>query len=140
MTTPLRAALILVAMLGVGFAAFGLPRLLYPDYAPAVLPGGCAQSCVPRAIRHLKAQAAAGYKIRPEFSQVTSAYVLGDTPYHVQGTVVWRTLFGLPVAEAHVFGAGKNPELNLLNWALAWATFALVEGVLSTLLLKSLLA
>lgn len=143
MTRSGRTLLILLTMLGVGFAAFGLPQLLYRDYAPTALQGGCvywgSQPCTVAAIRRLKTQAARGYKLRPEFSQVTDLYLLGDTPNDVQGTVVWRTLFGIPVAERRIAGAGSTSGLNWLNWVLAWAIFLLVEGVLGILLFWGLL-
>ncbi len=155
-----------IAMLAVAIAAFVAPPCLFPDRLPttgqrawvdgsdawgptctvavATVPGGqvvyrrpCSQ--LPReALRRLKTQAAAPLKVRPGFRQVTAARMTGETPDDIEGTVVWRTVFGLPVGETRISGARWTHDHHQLNWWLAWGTLLLVEGALARLLYKQL--
>jgi hypothetical protein len=151
-------------MLGLGFAAFGAPRLIHRDALPEVgqrswLAGseGRRATCIVtttrgerlvydlacahmphEALRRLKAQATVGYTIPPALTQVTAARMIGETPNDVEGMVIWRTLFGLPVGTSPVVGYRHNYSLDFekhLNVALM---FLLAEGMLAVVLLRQL--
>ncbi|MBI4497337.1 MAG: hypothetical protein HY689_05505 [Chloroflexi bacterium] len=121
-----RALLVLVAMLSLGVAACGAPPLVYPDQAPGV----------PReALRRLKTQAGQPFKLRRlAYLQVTDAEMTGDTPDHVKGTVVFRTLFGIPFGVSSV----SSRDLNWSIPAVTWAVFLLAETVLGIVVLRRL--
>lgn len=98
-------------MAALAIAAFGVPILLFEDRADPEVSQ--------EAVRRLKTQATIGYEIRPLFHQVTDAHMTGPTPDHVEGTVVWRTLFGVPV--------GQRYDLNVVRWIGVWTVFLATE-------------
>lgn len=156
----------LVVMVGLAFMAFGLPRFIYQDVLPEVgqrswVDGSdvrgaictvttarqerlvysvpCAQ-IQREAIERLKRQGTVGYKIPPVLTQVTAARMIGETPEDVEGTVVWRTLFGISVGESWVnqHHSSHNLSLNINKHLGILLAFLLAEGALAGFLLSHL--
>lgn len=119
-----KTLLLLIAILGVGIVAF-VPPLLYRDRDTAV-PSS--------ALRQLKTEAARGYTIPPGFAQVIDARAHGQYPYRVEGTVVYRSLFGARVATAHSYNSATTYDVDGVMLLGLWGAFLLVEGTLSLLL------
>lgn len=129
-----------VAIFALGFAALFAPRLLLRDALPETPPGVCqrwgTRPCAPEAARRLKTQARARFDFPIGWGQVTEARLYGDTPDHVDGAVILRAPFGVPVAEVRLAGQETRQETRhvysgqLLNWPLAWGAFLLAEGAL----------
>ena len=111
------------AMLGLSFAAFAIPILVFPDQAPEVSK---------EALRRLRTQAAAGVEIAWLLSpQVVDARMVGPTPYHVEGRVVWRSLFGVVVGETTVTQHQSSYRWDTGKLALVWAVFLVTETLLA---------
>ena len=86
--------LIPASMLALAILAFAIPIFAYRD-VPGDVP--------PVTIRQLKVEARHMTKLPIVFQQVTAATAIGTPPANsAEGTVVWRTLFGIPVAEIHI--------------------------------------
>lgn len=119
--------LALVATLTLALVAFGAGPLLYQDQTDRTI------SC--EALRRLKTQLAAPYKVRPLVLQVTDAHMTGDTPDHVEGTAVWRTLFGIPVGEPQFAATGGHYDLDVSKWMAVWTIFLVTEGLLGSYVL-----
>lgn len=94
-TEQWRATLIIALMATWAFAAFAIPTYVFRDRAGAVPPVVFAQ---------LRNEAARAYTIPTGSMQVTDARASGPYPYHVEGTVVYRSLFGLPVGNTRNHG------------------------------------
>lgn len=121
----------LVAMLGLAVVAFGIGPLLHKDQIDP--------SVTPEAARRLKTQLALGYTIHPLVLQVTEARMTGNTPDHIEGTGVWRTLFGIPVGERRLAYKDERYNLDTRKWILVWGIFLLVEGALGAFILRRML-
>ena len=98
-------------MAALAIAAFGVPALWFEDRADP--------EASREAMRRLKTHETFGYKIRPLFYHVTDAHMTGPTPDHVEGTVIWRTLFGVSV--------GQRYDLNVAPWIGVWTMFLATE-------------
>jgi len=98
-------------MVALSIAAFGFPVFWFDDRADP--------DVSQEALHRLKTQATIGYEIQPLFYQVTDAHMTGPTPDHVEGTVVWRTLFGVPI--------GQRYDLNVARWIGVWTLFLATE-------------
>ena len=109
-------------MVTFAIAAFGIPVLWFQDRAEPNVSG--------EALHRLKTQTTADYELRPLFYQVTDAHMTGPTPDHVQGTVVWRTLFGIPV--------GQRYDLNTARWITVWTLFLGTELALGLVAIRRL--
>lgn len=109
-------------MIGVAIAAFGIPVFWFDDQASP----GVSDEALPR----LKTQETVGYKIHPLFYQVRQAHMTGPTPDHVEGSVVWRTLFGVSV--------GHRYDINVERWIAVWGAFLSIELGLGFLVLRRL--
>jgi hypothetical protein len=120
--------LAVMIMLGVVLAAFGIGPLVYKDHADPQVP--------PEALRRLKTQLSLDLKIRPLVLQVTEVHMVGDTPDAVEGTGVFRSLFGVPVGQIQIGGQNANHYFDSRKWMTTWVIFLLVEGALGTFVLR----
>lgn len=130
LTAKTKALLLIAAMAGLGIGALA-PPLLYRDQG-ADLPV--------IAIQQLKAEADRGYTIPPGVRQVIDGRAYGEYPYRVEGTVIYRSLFGLPVASARTYNSATAYELAGMKLLGVWVGFILAEGALGLLLCKYLFA
>lgn len=121
---PRDVQFILVAMLGLIVGAVAVPTLYYQDRAEP--------SVSDEALRRLKTQETLGYEIHPLFLQVAGARMTGPTPDHVEGTVVWRTLFGVDV--------GQRYDLDVGRWLAVWTAFLLAEFALGAYAVRRMVA
>lgn len=121
-----KAVILMVAMVGLGIGAL-VPPLLYREQdvdLPTI------------ALEQLKAEAGRGYPIPPGVMQVIEAQAYGEYPYEVEGTVIYRSLFGMRVAAARSYNNATTYELATMKLLGVWAGFILAEGVLCLLLYK----
>lgn len=81
-------------------------------------------------------EASHGYVIPPGVMQVIDIQAYGEYPYRVEGTVVYRALFGLPVASARSYNSATAYEFAGAKLGGLVVGFILVEGLLSLLLFK----
>lgn len=126
MPTVIRKVLLLVIVMVSLGAAFVSP-FLYRDQAtdtPAI------------ALAQLKNEAARGYLIPPGVIQVIDVQVYGEYPYRLEGTVIYRSLFGVRVASARFYNNATTYELAGMKLLGVWASFILAEGALGLLLYK----
>jgi hypothetical protein len=117
------------AMAVLATAAFGTAPLAHRDRVAGV---------PDEALRRLKVRAASTLKLPPLFSQVVDARMTGDSADHVEGTVVWRTVFGLRAGEIRVYGQHLTPRYEHRTTLAAWAAFLLTEAGLGVLLVRQL--
>lgn len=121
-----KIAVLLTAMLGLAIAAF-IPPLVSPRRADEV---------PPIAIQQLEAEASRGSVIPPGVMQITDIRARGDYPYQVEGTVVYRSLFGVVVASARYYNSATVYEFAAIKLIAIAAVFLLLEGGLAFSLLK----
>ncbi len=116
--------LIFLLMLGLVIAAFSLP-LLHTDQADA--------SVSAEALRRLKIQAVLPYGgLHPRSLQVTEAHMTGPTPDHIEETVVFRSLFGLPVGTVVIQSQDYHLNFDPDAWFGLWFGFVALEVTLGT--------
>lgn len=129
LTASRKALLLLIAMAGLAICAL-IPPLLYRDQDADVPPIALAQ---------LKAEATRGYTIPPGVMQVIDIRASGEYPYQVEGTVIYRSLFGPPVASVRYYNSQTVYDFARMKLFGIWAGFLLVEGALGLLLFRYLL-
>ena len=118
-----RGWLAMIGMIALAVVAFGSSPMLFRDTA--------SPNVSREAMRRLKTQHALGYDgIHPRYLQVTSARMTGPTPDDVEGSVVFRTLFGIRVGERY--------DLDYWRWVGAWVVLLSAESVLASILLREL--
>ena len=122
-----RKTLLLIAAMTVLAIAAVLPPFLFRDRGTD-LP--------PIVLRQLKVEASHGYTIPPGVMQVLDARAYGEYPYRVEGTVVYRALFGLRVASARSYNSATIYEFDGVKFGGIVVGFILAEGLLGFLLLK----
>ncbi len=118
--------LLVLAMVGLALVAL-VPPFLFRDQDTGV---------PPIALRQLRAEASRGYAIPPGRMQVVHAEAHGTYPYQVEGTVIYRSLFGLRVASARAYNSATAYELAGGRLAGLIAGFFLLEGLLGLLLVQ----
>lgn len=123
---PGKIVLLLTAMLGLAIAAF-VPPLVSPRQTG---------EAPPIAIRQLEAEASRGYLIPPGVMHITDIRARGDYPYQVEGTVVYRSLFGVEVASARYYNSATAYASNRFKQIAIAAAFLLLEGGLAFALVK----
>ncbi len=115
---------LIIAMAGLAIGAL-VPPFLFRDRGTD-LP--------PIVLQQLKTEASCGYTLPPGIMQVIDVRAHGEYPYRVEGTVIYRSLFGLSVASARYYNSATVYELAAGKlWGL-WAGFILAEGALGLLL------
>lgn len=93
-------SLLIIVLVGLGFAAL-VPPFLFRDRV-ADLP--------PLALRQLEVEASRGYPVPPGVMQILDARAQGEYPYRVEGTVVYRSLFGQRVAAVRSYNGATACE------------------------------
>ena len=121
-----RTLLLIAIMMGFAVGAL-VPPLLFRDQGTG-LP--------PIVLQQLKAEASRGFAIPPGIMQVVDVRAQGEYPYRVEGTVVYRSLFGVPVASARYYNGVTTYELDAVRLGGLALGFILVEGLLSLLAFK----
>lgn len=121
-----KASLLIVAMVGLAIIAL-VPPFLSPD-AGTDLP--------PIVLQQLRAEASRGYPLPPGVSQVIDIQAAGAYPYRVEGTVVYRSLFGLRVASARSYHGATAYDLAGLKLGGLVVGFILAEGLLGVRLFR----
>jgi hypothetical protein len=110
------------------------------DADPVFGPFLCAR-LPEEAVRRLKVQLAHQTKLASLFHlQVVDGRMTGPTPDHVEGRVVWRTVFGVAVATTTVQADQWSTVWDRWPGLLVWAALLLVELGLAGLLLWQLWA
>lgn len=117
-------------MVALAVTAF-VPPFLHRDRAAAVSE---------IAYMRLRAEGTAAFTIPPGIMQVTDIHAYGPYPQAVEGTVVYRSLFGLKVASVRAYGGRLWYESDLAAWWKMWAAFLLAESALGGRLCKAILA
>jgi hypothetical protein len=116
---------IMLAMLLLAAAAFGTGPVFFRDQV--------SNSVSKEALRRLRTGASLGYKIRPFVFQITNARITGPMPDAVEGTGIWRTLFGISVGEDQAVGSAPMTfNLDLQKWLNVWFAFLFVEAAMGT--------
>ena len=123
--TP-KTLLLIVAMVSLAILAV-VPPFLFRDRG-ADLP--------PIVLQQLRAEAARGYPLPPGVSQVIDIQADGAYPYRVEGTVVYRSLFGLRVASARSYHGATAYDLAGLKLGGLVVGFILAEGLLGLRLFR----
>ncbi len=118
--------LLMVAMAGLALGAL-VPPFLFRDQGTE-LP--------PTVLLQLKAEASHAFTIPPGVMHVTDIHMYGEHPYRVEGTVIYRSLFGLPVASVRAYNSLKYYENVGARWFALIGGFILVEGLLGFLLFR----
>ncbi len=121
-----KAMLLIAAMVGLALVAF-VPPFLFRDQATGVPSIALCQ---------LKVEASHGYTIPPGRMQVIHAEAQGPYPYQVEGTVIYRSLFGLHVASAQAYNNETAYDFARSRLVGLVAAFSLLEGLLGLLLVK----
>lgn len=114
---------LIIAMAGLAFGALVRP-FLFRDQGTE-LP--------PIVLLQLKAEASRAFTIPPGVMHVTDVHMYGEYPYRVDGTVVYRSLFGLPVASVRSYNSATYSEKVGARWFTLIGGFILVEGLLGLL-------
>lgn len=121
-----REGFLVAAMVALAIGAL-IPPFLYQDEG-ATLP--------PIALMQLKAEASRGYPVPPGVMQVLDVRARGEYPYQAEGTIVYRSLFGLTVASARSYNSATVYDLAAGRLWAVWAGFLLAGGVLGILLYR----
>lgn len=90
----------------------------------------------PIVLRQLKVEASHGFTIPPGVMQVIDIRAHGEYPYQVEGTVVYRSLFGVPVASARSYNHATVYDHDNARFGGIVVGLILAEGVLGLLLFK----
>jgi hypothetical protein len=99
------------------------PRLLINDHVPS--------DVTPRQVGALKGWAAASSHFSGMFDlQVIRARRLGPHPPDVEGTITWRSLFGVPVGTTTEADGQSMTAVAYGKTFALWGTFLAVEGSL----------
>lgn len=157
------ALLTLAAMFGLGFAAFcafplvhqdHLPELPAPPLAQAAGGDGTMPACAVvdrragravyplpcpglrrQGLGRLKVAARQATKPAPLYHiHVGGAHMTGPTPGHVEGIVVWRTVFGVPAGITAIDGTDFRSGWDHRRAARTWGAFLPAEPALGALL------
>lgn len=121
-----RTAALIVSMVGIAVIAGALP-CLFRDRGtelPAIV------------LQQLRAEASHGYTIPPGVMQITEVRAYGDYPYRAEGTVVYRSLFGVPVASARSYNNATAYDFARSRLAGLVGVFVLLEGILGFVLVR----
>lgn len=90
----------------------------------------------PIALRQLKAEASHGFTIPLGVMQVVDVSAHGEYPYQVEGSVVYRSLFGVPVASARSYNHATVYDHDNARFGGIVVGLILAEGLLGLLLFK----
>ena len=118
--------LLLAIVILIPSLALGLPILTFDDELPAGISTEQA--------RRLKTQLSTGSKLwRLHKLQVSEIRSTGPTPDAVEGVVIWRSAFGIPVGRSSVVGGFSHFDISFaLTWA-AWSGTLLLEAAMLAL-------
>ena len=129
--------LVLVGMLLFAVAAFGANSVLHRDMQPSLSTAVCgsrsSEQCTRLLLARARSEAAQWLKLRPLHTQVVAVRATDADPYAIEGEVIWRTLFGVPVAR---WDGGPCHCENLWVWPGTWFVFLGVEVLLGVLWLR----
>lgn len=109
--------------------AFAVPPVLYPDRVTGV---------PDMALKQLRNEGARGYTVPPGFMQVVEAQSSGPYPYRAEGTLVYRSLFGVAVGSMRSYDRGTRYELASGKVLGLWLAFLALEAGLLVALYRTL--
>jgi hypothetical protein len=118
----------LALMLLLALAAFVAPHALFDDQVPEDV-SDLSHQMLRNSLSH-------GNAIEPLLvPQITEARMFDSTPDAIEGTVVWRSLFGVQIGQSTQSGWETTTWMDLSRVVLLWTAFVAIEVALGGLLL-----